>query len=424
MGLRVKRGVCAVILSFLLVLSGCGSKNEVFNYEGQPEPAQTLSFFGNKYESENVTVIEDILTAFMLEHPDTRISYESLKGAAYYEALEKRMASGQIDDVFMVNHDTALSFSQAGRLADLSGLEAIGSFSDLMLSQMTEPDGSICWVPTTISAFGLYCNLDLLKAHGREVPANLAEWRETCDYFVARGITPIIANNDISLKTLAIAKGFYALYRDGAQQEAFERINSGEEALSGYLTSGFALAEEFCTLGYIDGEQALATQKTSDDLAQFALGESPFMLTGAWAADRVAALEPDFAFEVTPYPVLEDGAVLVVNPDTRLSVSADSPHAGAALEFVACFLREDHIRKFADNQCSFSPLADAAAPACREISPLSKSYRTETAVIGADSLLDFPVWDLTAEASRRILAGEDLDAVMGWLDEQVREAVG
>ena len=68
MGLRVKRGVCAVILSFLLVLSGCGSKNEVFNYEGQPEPAQTLSFFGNKYESENVTVIEDILTAFMFTH--------------------------------------------------------------------------------------------------------------------------------------------------------------------------------------------------------------------------------------------------------------------------------------------------------------------------------------------------------------------
>ena len=112
--------------------------------------------------------------------------------------------------------------------------------------------------------------------------------------------------------------------------------------------------------------------------------------------------------------------MLVVNPDPRLSVSADSPHAGAALELVACF----HIRKFADNQCSFSPLADAAAPACREILPLAESYRTETAVIGADSLLDFPVWDLTAEASRRILAGEELDAVMGWLDEQVREAVG
>lgn len=424
MGLRVKRGVCAVILSFLLVLSGCGSRNEVFNYEGQPEPAQTLSFFGNKYESENVTVIEEILTAFMLEHPDTRISYESLKGAAYYEALEKRMASGQVDDVFMVNHDTALSFSQAGRLADLSGLEAIGSFSDLMLSQMTEPDGSICWVPTTISAFGLYCNLDLLKAHGREVPANLAEWRETCDYFVARGITPIIANNDISLKTLAIAKGFYALYRDGAQQDAFERINRGEETLSGYLSSGFALAEEFCTLGYIDGEQALATQKTSDDLAQFALGESPFMLTGAWAADRVAALEPDFVFEVTPYPVLEDGAVLVVNPDTRLSVSGDSPHTTAAMEFIACFLREEHIQKFADNQCSFSPLVDAAAPSCREIRRLADSYRTQPAVFGADSLLDFPVWDLTGEVSRRILAGEDLDTAMAWMDEQVREMVG
>lgn len=34
-----------------------------------------------------------------------------------------------------------------------------------------------------------------------------------CQYFIEQGITPIIANNDISLKTIALAKGLYPIYQ-------------------------------------------------------------------------------------------------------------------------------------------------------------------------------------------------------------------
>ena len=37
-----------------------------------------------------------------------------------------------------------------------------------MLSQMQD-EGGIYGVPTIVSAFGLYCNLDLLKEHKQEV---------------------------------------------------------------------------------------------------------------------------------------------------------------------------------------------------------------------------------------------------------------
>lgn len=420
---RLLRKIGAGALALLLTLTGCGTANEVHNYAEQPAPTKQLTFFGNKYEPENVTIIEEILTDFMLEHKDVQISYESLKGADYYTALEKRMAADSADDIFMVNHDTALAFTMGGKLADLSGLDAISEFSKHMLSQMTEPDGSIYWVPTTISAFGLYCNLDLLKEHKQKVPATLAEWQAVCDHFVSQGMTPIVANNDISLKTLAIALGFYPLYRDNRQQETFARINAGEALLSDYLKPGFALAEAFCQKGYIDAAAALETKKTSDDLAAFAEGNAPFMLTGAWAAGRFKALEPDFDFQVIPYPVLEDGSVLVINPDTRLSVSADSTEPQAALDFVSYFLQQENIQKFADNQASFSPLQAGSATSLPELQPVVDSFRTSPTVIGSDSLLDFPIWDLTADACALLLAGNSLEQTMDWLDEQVLVAL-
>lgn len=98
-------------------LAGCGNRNQVVYYENTAQDIVTITFFGNKYEPENVEVIKRILTAFMDENPDIRVSYESLKGNAYYDALKKRMASGKGDDVFMVNHDILLELEKkrAGR---------------------------------------------------------------------------------------------------------------------------------------------------------------------------------------------------------------------------------------------------------------------------------------------------------------------
>ena len=418
---RAKLG--AVCLAAALVLGGCGGGNAVVNYEDVREDVTTITFFGNKYEPENVAVIEEIISGFMAEHPEIRVSYESLKGNEYYEALGKRMAAGKGDDIFMVNHDAVLELAEQDRLADLSGLDTIGDYTDRMRSQM-EDNGHVYWVPTTVSVFGLYCNLDLLKEHGQKVPENLGEWEAVCDSFVGEGITPIIANNDISLKTLAIGLGFFSVYREGRQAEVFARLNAGEEELSTYLAPGFSLAEEFLSRGYIDAAAALATQKTSDDLAEFVRGEAPFMLTGAWAAGRVEGMEPGFSFQVVPYPVLGDGSLVVINADTRLSVNADSAHPEEAMEFVEYFTRPENIQKFADEQSSFSPLQGGTPSTVEEIQPLIPCYGSGRTVIGTDGDLDLSIWNMTAEASKRLLAGERLETVMAWMDDQAARERG
>ncbi len=415
----MKRMVALFLTAALVMtaLTGCAGRNQVVNYEVNNREVTTLTFFGNKYEPENVAVIEEIISSFMEENPGIRVSYESIKGNEYYEALEKRMAAGKGDDVFIVNHDILLDMEKKGQVADLSGLSTIGQYTDRMRSQMEE-NGAVYWLPTSVSAFGLYCNLDLLKKHGRTVPGNLSEWKETCGYFLEQGITPVIANNDISLKTLAIGRGFYEVYQENRQAEVFGRLNSGDAVLSEYLEGGFAVVKALIDEEYVDREKALATKKTSDDLVEFIKGESPFMLTGAWAAGRVKSKNPDFSFEVVPLPILDDGSMLVINADTRLSVNADSAHPEAAMKFVEYFTQAENIRKFTDQQSSFSPLKEGSPSSVKEIQPLIEDYQAGRTVIGTDGLLDLPIWNLTEEVSKQLLEGKTLRDAMEWLDRQ------
>lgn len=415
MGKRKSAGFCAAVLICTLLLCGCSKKSTVINEKNSGQDVTTITFFGNKYEKENVEVIEEIISGFMKENPDIRVSYESLKGTEYFDALEKRMASGKGDDVFMVNHDILLKLKEKGQVSDLSGLRTVSDYTDQMLGQMKD-EGKIYWMPTTVSVFGLYCNTDLLKKHKQKVPENLQEWEHVCEYFKEKGTVPIISNNDISLKTLAIGKGFYSSYQKNGQKKVFENLNNGNEKLSKYLSSGFSLAESFIKKGYIDAGKALDTEKTSDDLEEFAKGESPFMLTGAWAAGRVKSMEPGFNFEVTALPVLKNGSLLVMNADTRLSVNADSRHVDAAKRFVAYFTEAENIQRFTDQQSSFSPLKGGNPSSMDEIQPLLPCYKAGKTVIGTDSLLDLPIWNLTADASRQLLSGESLKAVMNDMD--------
>ena len=142
------------------------------------------------------------------------------------------------------------------------------------------------------------------------------------------------------------------------------------------------------------------------------------MLTGAWAAGRVEGMDPDFDFVVAPYPVLEDGGLVVINADTRLSVNRASEHIDEALAFVEFFTRSENIQKFADQQSSFSPLRDGIPSSVKEIQPIVSCYQSGRSVIGTDALLELPIWELTAEASERLMKGEELEDTMKWMDQE------
>lgn len=412
---RLKRVSIAAGVLAAGILAGCSQKQEqniIYNYTQTEEQPQTdLTFFGYKYEALNVMAIEDALHGFMDEYPDISITYDGIKGTDYYEVLNKRITTGNGDDIIMVDHERVLELGKQGKLADLSDISTLDNFSDLALSQI-DAGGEIYYLPTSISAFGLYCNLDLLKEYKQEIPENIAEFETVCDYFVSQGITPIIANNDISLKTAAIAKAMFPVYQNGDSVTELERYNSGEADLAEAFRPGFELVELMLEHGWVDREEALNTAKTQDDLILFAKGENPFMLTGAWAVTRVRDLEPDFDFKVTPYPFMEDGSALVINTDTRISVNADSPHQEEAKKFVEYLTQSDVMWEFVDSQSSFSPLSEnrlAKDEAIQSIGPYLTNGRS---VIGSDDNLNYPIWEISRQCIVGMLKGDNADAAV------------
>ncbi|MCB6609256.1 extracellular solute-binding protein [[Clostridium] symbiosum] len=412
---RLNRGSIAAGVLAAGILAGCSQiqeQNIVYNYTQKEEQPQTnLTFFGYKYEALNVMVIEDALHGFMDEYPDISITYDGIKGSDYYEVLNKRIATGNGDDIIMVDHERVLELGEQGKLADLSGISTLDNFSDLALSQI-DAGGEVYYLPTSISAFGLYCNLDLLKEHNREIPGNIAEFEAVCDYFVSQGITPIIANNDISLKTAAIAKAMFPVYQRGDVVTELKRYNSGDADLAEAFRPGFELVEQMLERGFVNREETLNTTKTKDDLVLFARGENPFMLTGAWAVPRVRDLNPGFDFIVTPYPIMEDGSALVINTDTRISINADSPHQEEAKKFVEYLTQSDVMWEFVNSQSSFSPLAEnrlAEDEAIQSIGPYLTNGRS---VIGSDDNLNFPIWEISRQCIVGMIEGDNADAAV------------
>lgn len=142
------------------------------------------------------------------------------------------------------------------------------------------------------------------------------------------------------------------------------------------------------------------------------------MLTGAWAAGRVEGMDPGFEFAIAPLPILDDGNMLVINPDVRLSINAQSENMDAAVKFVEFFTKEENIRKFADQQSSFSPLKGGSPSTVKAIQPLISCYEENRTVIGTDGQLNLPIWNLTADVSKQLLAGEALENAMEWMDRE------
>lgn len=418
----IMRGIAAAGCVLLaLGLFGCsgGRYGEVVNNNDTAKEKVMLTFFGNKEDVGAKSVIESFIGSFMEQHENVYVSYEAIKGNDYFKTLRKRMNSDHLDDIIIVNHDIFLELHKAGQLASLQDLPSIQKIDNSL--GFCDKEGNIYWVPTTVSAFGLYCNEDLLKQHNQKIPRNLQEWREVNDYFISKGITPVIANNDISLKTMAIGVSFYGGYKDGSITKLYADLNSGEQSLGRALTPGFKLVEEFIRKGYVDKDKALLTEKTRDDINDFLKGKSPFMLTGAWAANRVKNKKPAFTFSVQPLPVFEDSSILVVNADTRLAVNGKSKHVKQAKEFVDSFCSADNLERFCQEQASFNPSPGGKSAKVTEIASLHAAYQAKQYAVGSDDRLLLPIWELTRKAVVAMLKGADAAQAMQDMDKAAAE---
>lgn len=182
-------------------------------------------------------------------------------------------------------------------------------------------------------------------------------------------------------------------------------ITKQGKVVRSYLKPGYEKVEEFIEKGYIDRQKAGKTRKTTEDLEEFAKGEYPFMITGAWAAGRVEEMNLDFEFQVHPLPVLENSNVVVVNPDVCLAVNAVGKHTEEARRFVDFLTRKDNIERFSQQRCSLSPLKNKKAPGRKQLSSVVSCTKAGRIVVAPDNRLELPLNDYREKICRNILGG-------------------
>ena len=115
--------------------------------------------------------------------------------------------------------------------------------------------------------------------------------------------------------------------------------------------------------------------------------------------------------------------MLVINPDTRLSINADSEHLEAAMKFVEYFAKLRNIQRFADQQSSFQSVKGEGPSSVLEISLLISCYESGRTVIGTDDLLEATHMGSDGGSFPKLLAGESLESAMSWLDQQAQERI-
>ena len=413
------------LLALGLVLQGCGgdsARTKTMTTNKNKEKV-VLTFYGNKVEARDVAVIENILNDYMKANPHVSITYESLKGAEYYKILDKRLDSKNGDDIFIVDHDHLLRYQKKGYVAKLNDLPAMKEYLPQVMDQMRWEDGSIYYASTSISAFALFCNMDLLKEKKIEVPQSFGDFKKACAAFSANGKKPLIVNQALSLGTVIIAGSWHDYYTQNKTEELCKAVNEKQQPMSKLLDAGITKAMELTP--YIDTQKCLTFKKNKDDFKEFAKGEAPFMLTGAWNNPRLAKLNPKFEYALYPYPIKDDGNILMTNVDTRMVVNANSKHVEESKRFLNYLLQSDKLDKFAKSQSSFGVLKgtkNKQEHSDKRMAAINEAYAKENTMIGSDDRIKYPMWTKGWAASKAILAGSDRKKVEKIFDADSKQA--
>ena len=136
----------------------------------QDEPV-TITYWGHAYLP-RVALDEEMIAAFMEANPHITVEYETIPSADFFATLNTAMASGAGPDLFNLATGRSAEFYLQGILAPVDpagwGLESVddikalygsGDMAEGMLAGATY-DGTLYGIPTEMSAYACYVNLD------------------------------------------------------------------------------------------------------------------------------------------------------------------------------------------------------------------------------------------------------------------------
>lgn len=230
--------------------------------------------------------------------------------ATHETNLQTRVASGNAPNVFSLNRTTAITYKEAGHLADLSGVEGLDQFSDVVKNGVI--DGVQYTLPIDQNAIAVFYNKGIFEEYGLSVPTTFTEFVEVCETLKANDIIPLavgLGENWVMRINLLTFMYPLCIATDPDNEFYVKKMN---------LQSSFAEDENYklaCTQLW-----ALHEYWNDDPMGTFYADACNLMTSekaamifdGSWIVGTVLGANPDIDLGAFAMPATDDTAPLMV----------------------------------------------------------------------------------------------------------------
>ncbi|MFF2910953.1 ABC transporter substrate-binding protein [Paenibacillus sp. NPDC057934] len=317
-----------------------------------PEEKVTLKFFTALADRANGSgkVEQDIIDAYMKEHPNVKIEVEALQDEPYKSKIKVYASSNQLPDIIqawgqpsflspLLDNDLLLELNKADFEGDQFVAGSMDGFSK---------DGKLYGLPRGADYMVMYYNKKIFADNGIEVPKTTAELMDVVKKLRDKKINPI-AMNGMDAWTLPIWYEFAAQRVNGdftKMDEAVARkisFSDPDLVTAAKDMKAFADAKAFAD-GWLTADYGAARNL-------FGQGQAAMFFMGAWESGLATDenFSDDFRNNVGAFafPASDKGKTTDVAAwyGGGYAVSKNSKHPEAAVEFLKYFFTPENWSK-------------------------------------------------------------------------------
>lgn len=341
--MKFKKGI-ALILALAVMGSAAGCAGSGESKADTAEKKAELELFMSKPET--VDVMEKISAKFMQENPNTKINVTSSSDGR--TVLQTRLSANEIPDILNTfpAEDFYKSMFREGIMEDITNQTFLSKVQESSL-KMSECDGKYYAVPMSVSTYGIYVNMDVLKANGiTESPTNWNELIAICKTLKSKGVNAFIfPNKDVG----NIAQRFertagvinndsYSEFKDIADGKLKSQDSKTLNAWADYNTELL----KYCNKDHMGLDYDSA-------VANFSKGEAAMMMSGTWMLSTVKKDNPNANVKLIAFPNPTGGETKVpINLDTSFSISATCKEKELGLKFLEYMTKPEIAQMYCD----------------------------------------------------------------------------
>lgn len=427
--------VAAMAMAAAMLLGGCGNKvpadtgstptsgiktegtkQEASSQEQEGAEEVTLKFLGWKTGKEE-GAIPDIIKAFEEANPGVTVEYEAIPTSNnYQDVLNARLSTGECADVFMASDGMLRGFVKNGYVEDLSDVEFVGEYQDNIHKMLTK-DGIFCAIPIEEAGLGMLVNMDVLKGAGvEELPKTWTQLLDACEKIKANGQTPFIMGNKTGWSGAIIMNyGNVTKYKE-YDNDIYTRLLNREVTMAEVYGEFF---EKYNTLernGYTNGKDSLGMEFNEGAVAEFAKGESAFLIAGTWMIQEVSAALNGAEVVFAPIPVQEEEPLFAqCSLSTALAVNKDAQQKELAIKFIQFWSDDNNLKLYIESQNAFSPLQGGTSMSIPEAKPFADALSANHMTVGCMVPTEFTVdeWTFITTAAQFLTLGDETPESLG-----------